>query len=210
MDAAGKDAADKQIEELWMADELADHPDSLWPQLHASQDWGFVKQALSRISVLVSMVTDDPAKQVFDPQTLSLAGELVDLLRDIEARTAQLRVLNRRIKIEHGTMIARLVDPASEDKFLEAGIDTALQRLAAGKRLIDSGHGFAVLVIDNERAAAAMDRLLSGEIIHEGCSVDGYAVLGLEKYRNRLCLISCGDRADFTVDAIKQDYQLAA
>ena len=61
--------------------------------------------------------------------------------------------------------------------------------------------------MDNAALADSLDRLLKGEIIApDGIHhIDGHALLGLEKWRGRIFILSCGKRGVFARDEIERE-----
>ncbi len=82
-----------------------------------------------------------------------------------------------------------------------------LQRLGAARREFDKGQAHTVIVIDNEPEADLVDNLLGGRIsLADGERyLDGYALLGLESYRDRIFVTGCGPGGTYNVDEIEKE-----
>ena len=87
---------------------------------------------------------------------------------------------------------------------------STLLRLMAGYQELEKKQKTVLsIVIDNARDADLMERFLSGEV-RDKDGRDAYSFFNLEKYRDRLFMIFCGERGDFNKQSILIDINSAA
>lgn len=140
-----------------------------------------------------------------------LPAFLHGLMRHFSKRRHSLEQANRKNEEALLTTLAKWlnldkISPYSHDATLDH-LQVLLQRLAAAHRELERGRAVCAIAVDNEELADRLDRLLRGEIlapdgIHH---IDGHALLGLENWRGRIFIISCGKRGAFSAGEIERE-----
>lgn len=94
----------------------------------------------------------------------------------------------------------------------EINFDVLLMRISKARDVLRENPDIKVsIVVDDDHLADMFDKLFFGELTgSDDQPLDGYELFGLEDFRERLYLISCGERGRFSSDDINKDVIIAA
>ncbi len=206
-----QEAMESAIFEKWVNGEFDDQSSPLVPMLEQQPlDLKTVKEIMYKIHHVVNLGRDESFLPPFQRRLKMILAPLLQLDAAIIAYKRALEEENKRIRENHCLKIKRVLCPEAIDG-IWFDVDTLLQRLAAAKSMIDQGQSFAAVALDDDKIAGRMDQLLRGELRDElDRPIDGYELLGLQAYRDRLWIISCGEKGKFSEVEVAADYQQAA
>jgi hypothetical protein len=194
----------------WVDGDFDDQSSSLVTMLQQPLNLEMVEKILSKVDNVVNLGRAESFLPPFQQRLKTILSSLVTLHAAIIVYKRTLEEENKRIRENHCLKIKQLLCPEARDG-IWLDVDTLLQRLAAAKRMIDQGQSFAAVALDDDQLAGRMDQLLRDELCDDtGAPIDGYALLGLPAYRDRLWIISCGERGRFSEVELLEDYQQAA
>lgn len=118
---------------------------------------------------------------------------------------------NTKLAEKVSTAVAAIIEPKQEHEPVSCAmrIRVFFQRLAYAKKLLDNNDTEVTITLDDNWSSVLLEKFFSGEI-RSAQGQDAYTYLGLEHYRQRLFVMTCGTRGEYDLDVIKAETKAAA